>query len=93
MWREKNEYAQIVFKASRRHEIDSKLEQRHLSRGGGIFFPPKLDLPRGEIHDTRGDLFFFIHPGGKTPCECFQAEKVVGGGGIRLGGGEPRLLR
>ena len=32
-----------------------------------------------------GGIFFFIFPGGKTPCECFQAEKVVRG--------KPWLLR
>ena len=72
-----------AFKAPRRHEIDAKLEQQ-------IFFPAKLDQPRGGIHDTRGDMFLFIHPGEKTPCECFQAEKVAGrGGGSVWGRGNP----
>ena len=33
-----------------------------------------------------------IYPGGKTPCEFFQAEKVVVGGN-RLGGGKPSGIR
>ena len=72
-------------------KTDSKIEQHHFFGGAGIFFPAKIGLPRGEIHDTRGDLFFFIFPGGKTPCEFFQAEKVVGGGGNRLGGGNSEI--
>ena len=60
--------------------------------GGGIFFFLNRS-PRGENPETRGICFFFTYPGGKTPCECFQAEKVVVGGGNRLGGGEPRGTR
>ena len=41
-----------------------------------------------------GIFFLLIYPGGKTPCECFQAEKVVV---VVVGkpffGGEPRLIR
>ena len=62
-------------------------------RGGGSFPPLKSVYPGGESTIPGGIVFFFIFPGGKTPCECFQAEKVVGGGGNRLGGGKPRLLR
>ena len=83
----KNNNAQMnyAFKASRRHEIDSELEKHNLS-GGGIFSPAKLDVPRGKIHHTQGE-FFVIYPGRKTPCECFQAEKVV------VVGGKHRLLQ
>ena len=31
---------------------------------------------------------FHLYPWGKTPCECFQVEKVVVVGRNRLGGGE-----
>ena len=56
-----------ALKAARRHEIDLKLRQHHLSGGGGGGLFPANSTPRGEIHDTRGDLFFFwksIYPGG-----------------------------
>ena len=36
-----------------------------------------------------GIFFFFIHPGGKTPCESFPAEKVCVGEESVLGGGNP----
>ena len=79
-----------AFKASRRHEIDSKLEQHHFSGGGGIFSPAKLDLPRGEIHDTRGNFSFHL-PRTENPVRMLPGRK--GGGGGTVWGGEPRLLR
>ena len=65
---------------------------RDFPTGGGIYVLAEIDLPREETHDTRGDLFSFwksIYPGGKTPCECFQAEKVVRGGKPFGEGGTP----
>ena len=63
-------------------------------RRGRFFFPRKIDPPRAI---PGGTFLFFswksIYPGGNTPCECFQAEKVMGGGRKPLGGGNPRLLR
>ena len=78
-----------AFKASQRHEIDSKIEQHQFSRGGGSCFPLKSVYPGGKSTIPGGIFLFCIFPGGKTPCECFQAETVVVGEGNRLGGGNP----
>ena len=56
--------------------------------GGGSFFPLNSIYPAGKSHDTRGIYICFIYPGGKTPYECFQAEKgVVAAGETVWGGG------
>ena len=83
-----------AFKASRRHEIISKLEQPHLLGGGGDLSFAKIDLPRGENHETRGGLFFFHLPRGENPVRMLSVRKGGRGEGQnRLGGGEPRGIR
>ena len=50
VWRSINENAHVnyAFKASRRPEIDSNLQQHHLSGGGGVVMFAKIDLPKVE---------------------------------------------
>ena len=72
---------EYAFKASRCHEIDSKLEQHHLSGGGGIFIFAEIDLPRGEIHDARWGLFLFQLPrGGKLRATASRPKRWWWGG-------------
>ena len=70
-----------AFKASQRHETDSKIEQHHFSGGGGIFFPAKIGLSRGEIHDdTRGNLLFSSSPGGNPRANASRPKRWWWGG-------------
>ena len=54
----------------------------------GIFSPAKLDLPRGETHDTRGDLFP-SNPEGKSRANASRPKRWGGGGGSIRGGEAP----
>ena len=54
--------------------------------GGDLFFA-EIVPPGGKSTIPGGVFFLFMFPGGKTPCECFQAEMM------EVVGGKPRLLR
>ena len=61
---------------------------RGFPTGGGIIFFSEIVPPGGKTTRPGGIYFFFTYPGGKAPCECFQAEKVV-----MVGEGNPRGIR
>ena len=94
VWKSKRQNAEMrySFKASRGHEIDSKLEQHTFPEGGRFFFarifPAKITSPRGNLDPSRDFFRKSICPRGKPPCECFRAEKVMGAGAFG-GGGTP----
>ena len=97
MWRSINENGQMKygFKASRRHEINSKLKQHHLCGGGGSSNFAEIDPRRGENHETRGNLFFFHLPRGENPVRMLPGGKGGGGGegGNRFRGRKLRGIR
>ena len=81
-------------KSTQNYLVARNATKSTLSGWGESCFPLQSNPPGGKSTIPWGYCFgrHVDLPRGETPCECFHAEKVLGGG-IRLGEGKPRLLQ